>query len=151
MIFRLSPGGICDYSLEAKPWNPSYNQYKPQKFKIDTQKWPYSKGVHIFQTFMYMVSMLVFRYVSQNFLHSKIRAFERCPKMNLEPKNHPIEKEIPIFQTIILGIHVTFQGCIVKPLLVSLFFVHRTLWGWKSEKSGCLKRSVPYFRTLEVH
>ena len=31
-------------------------------------------------------------------------------KINMEPKNHPIEKKI-IFQTFTLGFHVNFPGC----------------------------------------
>ena len=30
----------------------SYSKFKPQKFNMDTKKWPYLKGGRLFQTIM---------------------------------------------------------------------------------------------------
>ena len=115
----------------GEPCNPYCNQYEPHKFNIDTQKWP---------------CLIIFK---------------RSPHF---PNHH------------LHGIHVSFQGCIPKfppfqnpslwempenskktslvnspkpPVGVTVF----CSWDFvelKIRKSGCLKRSVPYFRTLEV-
>ena len=78
-----------------------------------------------------MVSMLVFKDVSYNFLLkvSKIRAFERCPKINLEPKNHPIEKEIHL-PNHHFGYPSYFSGVYSQtPVGVTVLLFHRTTWG----------------------